>query len=121
MRSKLDSFLVDGRQAQLAGDRVFAFCGLGNPEQFFELLRRNGLHLLGKRRFPDHHPYTDRDMRKIWDEATASGASRMVTTAKDLVRVPRQWQAGIAVAKLRVEGVEDLLGLALSLRVNGRH
>jgi tetraacyldisaccharide 4'-kinase len=65
----------------------FAFCAIGNPEAFFESLRRRGYRLVGTKAFPDHHYYTPADLRQLRNEARERGASVMVTTWKDVVKL----------------------------------
>ena len=67
---------------------AFAFCGLGNPENFFELLRReNGIAAVGSRAFADHHFYTQSDVTRIEAAARSSGAEILLTTAKDAAKL----------------------------------
>lgn len=66
---------------------VFAFCGLGNPENFFELLRRDQIEIVGTSPFRDHHIYSQKDIEKIESEAKNSGAEVLLTTAKDAVKL----------------------------------
>jgi tetraacyldisaccharide 4'-kinase len=47
--------------AQLARQHVHAVAGIGNPERFFALLERRGLHI-ERHAFPDHHPFTAADL-----------------------------------------------------------
>jgi tetraacyldisaccharide 4'-kinase len=47
--------------SELRRQRVTAVAGIGNPERFFELLRRYGLHL-DERAYPDHHGYSREDV-----------------------------------------------------------
>ena len=44
---------------------VIAFAGIGNPEGFFELLRKNNINTLKNSTFPDHHNYTDHEIKKL--------------------------------------------------------
>lgn len=74
-------------QTAKRGDSVFAFCGLGNPESFFELLRRENNGLTGSIAFADHHAYSQTDIRRIEAEARSSGAQILLTTAKDAVKL----------------------------------
>ena len=67
--------------------RSYAFCGIGNPESFFELLRRGGYTLADTQIFKDHHRFTEDDIERIADEARLSGASALLTTAKDAERL----------------------------------
>src|SRR5205085_6180480 len=55
-------------------DKVFAFCGLGSPANFFELLRQNGIDPVGTRAFADHHVYASHDVAGIERAAIDAGA-----------------------------------------------
>lgn len=77
--------IVDANEFR--GKRVFAFCGLGNPENFYEQLRREGINVTGTKTFPDHHPYTLSDIDAIESEARACGAEILATTVKDDVKL----------------------------------
>lgn len=72
--------------AVIGNGRAFAFCGLGNPEAFFDQLRRAGIDLSGSRRYPDHHYYTQADVDSIELEAESAGAEHLLTTGKDTVK-----------------------------------
>jgi tetraacyldisaccharide 4'-kinase len=67
----------------LAGQKVFAFCGIGNPQGFLATLRDTAAQVVGSKFFSDHHRYTERDAARIQSEALASGASVLVCTEKD--------------------------------------
>jgi tetraacyldisaccharide 4'-kinase len=66
---------------------VAAFCGIGNPESFFSLLRRDHWQLCHTAIFRDHHDYTQTDIDKLRNESLAQGATALVTTAKDEVKL----------------------------------
>jgi tetraacyldisaccharide 4'-kinase len=66
---------------------VFAFCGIACPEQFFAGLRSAGLRISGQRAFADHHCYTSRDLERLAAQAHSTGASILLTTEKDEVRL----------------------------------
>jgi Kdo2-lipid IVA lauroyltransferase/acyltransferase len=68
---------------ELRGQRVFAFAGLANNEQFFDSLRPH-VQLVGTKSFRDHYPYTAADIAAIKREA---GDTRIVTTGKDKVKI----------------------------------
>jgi tetraacyldisaccharide 4'-kinase len=74
----------------LRSQSLYAFAGLANPGQFFESLRAAGLTLAGTRVFPDHHPYSDRDLDEIVALAAQAGATAIVTTEKDAVKIARR-------------------------------
>ena len=65
-----------------------AFSGLGLPEKFKDTAVKNGLNIMGWHTFPDHHFFTPGDLQKLDREAAAKSA-RLLTTEKDVVRLPR--------------------------------
>jgi tetraacyldisaccharide 4'-kinase len=66
---------------------VAAFCGIARPEQFFAGLEAAGLQLSARTAFPDHHRYTAGDLAPLASRARAAGATALLTTQKDLVRL----------------------------------
>ena len=67
---------------ELRGQRVFAFAGLADNEQFFASLRAAGLELAGTKSFPDHHRYTAADIAALEGHGLP-----LVTTEKDEVKI----------------------------------
>jgi tetraacyldisaccharide 4'-kinase len=87
---------------------VAAFCGIARPEQFFAGLESVGLRLATRLAFPDHHRYTARDLDCLISAARASGATALITTEKDLVRLGNLASAfpaslPLITARLRIE------------------
>jgi tetraacyldisaccharide 4'-kinase len=78
----------------MAGNRVMAFAGIGRPNKFFDTLSEAGVAVVAAVPFPDHHPYTMRQVNALRRRAEAAGAA-LVTTAKDYARLPAGWRAGI--------------------------
>jgi tetraacyldisaccharide 4'-kinase len=72
--------------APLIGREVVAFAGIARPEKFYATLRRVGAQIVATRDFPDHHPYTQREVEALFEESRGRGAL-LVTTEKDLVRL----------------------------------
>ena len=66
---------------------VAAFCGIARPEQFFSGLETAGLSVAIRKTFPDHHRYTASDIDGLAVTARTAGATALVTTEKDLVRL----------------------------------
>ena len=66
---------------------VIAFAGIGRPEKAFATIRNSGARVIATHAFGDHHRYTEREARKLLDEAEAKKAM-LVTTAKDWERLP---------------------------------
>ena len=67
--------------------RVLAFAGIASPEKFFTTLSESGAILAAQVAFPDHHPYTDRELRHLLERAAQLDAL-LATTPKDAVRLP---------------------------------
>jgi tetraacyldisaccharide 4'-kinase len=100
--------LVDknGVDIPLPGEpqEIVAFSGIAQNDQFEHSLRTSGFLVRRFFGFPDHHRYRPADIERI---RSASDGLPVVTTEKDLVRMPRE--APFLVAALRVE-VEFLSG-----------
>ncbi len=46
---------------KLKNKKVVAFAGIGNPQNFFDLLNENNIDVKKTFSFPDHHKYSERD------------------------------------------------------------
>ena len=86
---------------RLTGVRLLAFAGIGRPEKFFAMLRSLGVELVGARPFPDHHRYRGKEIDRLIRDAERVRA-RLVTTAKDIVRVPPARRCGIEVLEIEI-------------------
>ncbi len=75
--------------SSLKGKAVVALSGLGDPLSFEASLEALGATLAQRWRYPDHHAYTEREMRSIAD---LRGGLPVVTTFKDFVRLPASWR-----------------------------
>ncbi len=62
---------------------ITAFAGIGNPSNFFELLRENNLKIKETYSFPDHHNYSEKDFKKIIKD----NSTKIITTEKDYYRM----------------------------------
>ena len=72
---------------QLRGRKVFAFCGIGNPNAFFNTVRTLGAELVGSRVFDDHHHYTKACLAETREQAGDLGADLILTTQKDWTKL----------------------------------
>ena len=68
---------------------VMLVSGIGNPEAFAETCRLSGMLIVAERWFPDHHPYSPGDLVEISELCRTAGAVKVVTTLKDLVKLPQ--------------------------------
>jgi len=71
---------------ELRDRKVFAFCGIGNPEGFFGTIRGLGAELVGSRVYDDHYHYTQDDIAEIYALAESSKADFLLTTQKDYAK-----------------------------------
>ena len=69
------------------GRPVVAFCGIANPRSFRRTLGEMGTDLRAEVSFPDHHWFAPRDLVRIRKLFEGSGASMILTTEKDEVRL----------------------------------
>jgi tetraacyldisaccharide 4'-kinase len=88
------------------GRRYLAFAGIGRPEKFFAGLAVAGVMLAGRRAFADHHPYTPSELAALAAEARAAGAV-LLTTPKDMARLPPEQRHGIAVAGVALAWADE--------------
>ena len=77
--------------ADFAGRKVVAFAGIGRPEKFFATLAACGAQVLARHGFPDHHAYSEAELRNLAAEAAANAAT-LVTTTKDRMRMEGAWR-----------------------------
>lgn len=99
----------------LNGRKVFAFCGLGNPQAFFSTVALQGAALVGQVGLDDHTPYDPSLADRIQQQARQAGAEILVTTQKDYVKIsPQDWSMDLwqlAVEMDVVYGGDDLMKL----------
>ncbi len=66
--------------------KLISFAGIGNPENFFELLKEYRLNVIKEIRFPDHYNYNDKDLEKLI-EMESKYKAKLITTEKDYLRI----------------------------------
>ncbi len=85
----------------LAGKRVAAFCGIGNPAGFRHTLESLGAKLVAWREFADHHCTTRDDVASL--VAWAADAELAICTRKDLVKLQIESIGKVPLRALSVE------------------
>ena len=97
-----------------AGTRVAAFCGLGNPQNYWNTLDSLGLERVFQWAFGDHHAYTPVEIQRTAHQARTYGAELLVTTEKDRINLPNHLERalkGMRLAWLEIElQLEDETG-----------
>ena len=71
---------------RLRGKKILAFAGIGNPKNFFKLLRENGLKIKQEISFPDHYNYKKSEVKNLMLLAKEKGL-KLITTEKDYFRI----------------------------------
>jgi len=103
------------------GQKVAAFCGLGNPENFWTTLQSIGVDVVFRWSFEDHHPYKPIELVSIAQQARESGAEMLVTTEKDRINCPNHLEAALAPLSLYWLEIEfELENEALFLEILNR-
>ena len=90
---------------------IFIISGLGNPSFFEKTVERLGYEICGIKNFPDHYHYKKEDLEKIQLLMKESGASQILTTEKDWVKL-KMFKSDIAFGvvdiNIRIQNQEAL-------------
>ncbi|MBI2742664.1 MAG: tetraacyldisaccharide 4'-kinase [Chlamydiales bacterium] len=87
----------------LKGKKVGAFCALGRPERFLELLRLAGCTIIDDLIALDHRPFDERQLKAFAERCKQRGADLLVCTEKDAVKLPRALELSLPIKSLEVE------------------
>lgn len=72
---------------RLKSKKVACFSAIAAPESFERFLRELGAKLVLRKRFLDHHRFSESELDSVFETAAAKGAEMVVTTEKDSVRI----------------------------------
>ena len=93
-----------------------AFCGLGNAETFWRSLDSIGILPIDSHNYGDHHRYPPAEVRRLARHAIQLGADVLLTTAKDSVNLPPDFESLISPIKLywleirvEIDRMDDLI------------
>lgn len=93
---------------------LVAFSGIAHPGTFFATLEAAGGVLVHSRSFADHHPFSEKELQRLYGIAKERDA-RLITTAKDAARLSGPWRDQLIIADLHLSWqnpaeVDNLLG-----------
>lgn len=71
---------------QIKKKKIYAFAGIGNPQNFFDMLEDNNVIIVKKKIFPDHYQFTKKEILEIIRDAKRKKL-KIVTTEKDYNRI----------------------------------
>ena len=80
--------------------KVICFAGIGNPINFFELLKKNEINVLDEISFPDHHDYSERELEDLVIKSKKNNAI-LLTTEKDYLRINENYKENINFLKIK--------------------
>lgn len=75
------------------------FSGIGDPGQLEEMLRSAGKRPVFVELFPDHYPYSQKDLARLESRMEREGCGMLVTTWKDRVKLPQQLNFPLAIVE----------------------
>ena len=96
-------------------ERLFAFCGIGEPKSFFDFIVKLGLKSGGKRMFRDHQEYTESVITELSSQIKSSNCKGAITTEKDLVKLPDNFLAEFETYVIKIEMAFENEGAFLDL------
>ena len=85
--------------------KLFAFAGIGNPNNFFSLLTENKLNIEKKLEFPDHYTFKKLEIERMANESLKNDL-QLLTTEKDYFRIKDFGFKNIKYLKIKLEILE---------------
>ena len=98
--------------SNFSNKKIIAFAGIGNPINFFELIKDNNLNLIDYRSFPDHYNFSEKDLNDLILKAKNNDAI-LLTTEKDYFRINNNFKNSIEKleVKLEIENKDNFIKL----------
>jgi len=82
--------------------KVMAFAGIGNPDNFFNLLKMNNVNIIKEVKFPDHYNYSKKELENLVNEAKRNNTI-LLTTEKDYLRINDDFKQIINYIKIVIK------------------
>jgi len=91
--------------------KVVAFAGIGNPQNFFDLLKENNINVKKAISFPDHHNYSEADYNYL--VRANEHDVILLTTEKDYSRLNDKMKRGFNYVEvdLEIENKSEFINL----------
>ena len=98
--------------SNFSNKKIIAFAGIGNPINFFELIKDNNLNLIDYKSFPDHYNFSEKDLNDLILKAKNNDAI-LLTTEKDYFRINNSFKNSIEKleVKLEIENKDNFIKL----------
>ncbi len=81
---------------------LLAFAGIGNPDNFFDLLENNNLKIIKKIAFPDHYNYSLKELNELINFSQKNNL-KLITTEKDFFRIKHYNLIQIQCLRVKLE------------------
>ena len=88
--------------SEFKNKKTITFAGIGNPENFFNLLKDNKIDIIDEIKFPDHHQYSEKELKNLANKAKENSAI-LLTTEKDYFRISENYKKNIKYLKIEIE------------------
>ncbi len=101
---------------QFKNKRLFALAGIGNPENFFQLIEKNNLNIKKKIIFPDHYNFEKDEINKILHSAEKEDC-QIIMTEKDYFKFKghKTERINFLRVKLQIQNKKKLLNRIINL------
>ena len=99
---------------KLKNKKIVAFAGIGNPSNFFDLLKENNIDLKKTYSFPDHYNYSDKDYSNLLKQDEYDILT--ITTEKDYSRIKDKMKQNFHYVEvdLEIENKNEFINLIKS-------
>ena len=82
--------------------KAVCFAGIGNPGNFYDLLKENNVNIVEQIDFPDHYNYSITELENLVNKAKENNVI-LLTTEKDYLRVDKIYRENIKYLKIKTE------------------
>ncbi|MED5474595.1 MAG: tetraacyldisaccharide 4'-kinase [Candidatus Neomarinimicrobiota bacterium] len=84
---------------------IFAFCGIADPNSFKSILKEKNIFPSSIKIFKDHQSYSKKSLRLLSKEILDCKTENIITTEKDLVKLPDYFTDNYNVYVIRIEHI----------------
>lgn len=95
--------LRGNEQQSLAGKKIGAYCAIAHPQRFFQTLKDLGAEIIHSWILPDHEMPNMNALASFAAHCRNNGASFLVCTEKDAVKLPRKLSLALPTLYLEME------------------
>ena len=75
-------------KANLKSKNIYLLSAIGDNRGFKKTVEKIGANIVGHSKFLDHHKFKTSDLQKVQNDAKKFSANYIITTEKDLVKIP---------------------------------